>query len=58
MVLCGESRVAGVLRRVGLILQRRYWDEDPKDGDLKECLEFAVSLDEWLATLPSPQRGR
>lgn len=54
-----ENRAsAGVLRKVGLILQRRYWDEDPKDGELKECLEFAVSLEERLATLPSPQRGR
>ncbi|HEY4026894.1 MAG TPA: GNAT family N-acetyltransferase [Candidatus Dormibacteraeota bacterium] len=39
----------GVLRKVGLVLQRRYWDEDPTTGQPEECLEFAVSLEEWLA---------
>ena len=36
------------MRKVGLILQRHYWDQDPKDGELKECLEFAKSREEWL----------
>lgn len=43
---------ARVLWKLGMVLQRRYWDVDPASGQLEECLELSVGVEDWLAGSP------
>ena len=38
---------ARVLEKAGLRFVRRYQDTEPKSGQLVDCLEYALRIDEW-----------
>ena len=40
---------ARVLEKAGLRFVRRYQDTEPKSGQLIDCLEYALRIDEWRA---------